>query len=72
MTLLKLIKNNANPCRFAVLAPQFFDMKVALKQETTEAKKEWAASLCVKFKYPLHTQSFICFNLQLHGLKKNP
>jgi len=72
MIILKLIKNNESPCRFAMPALGFFEIKVALKQETADAEKESEASLCVKSKYPLPAQPFICFNLRLHGLKKNP
>lgn len=72
MTILRLIKNNETPCRIAMSALGFFEMKVASKQEITEVEKELRASLCVKFKYVLRAQPSICFNLQLHCLKKNP
>ena len=72
MTILRLIKNNENPCRIAISALGFFEMKVASRREKTRIKKESNDPSRIKLKCMLHTQYLICFNVPVHKLKKTP
>jgi hypothetical protein len=70
--LKQVNKDDASHGHTAMPTRGVFVKNMTSKIKIMRPAKESEASFPVKFKYALHTQLFICFNMQINRLKKTP
>jgi len=71
---IPILKKKHDASHYGIAMPTcgLFEDQTASTEKATRLKKEPAAHSRAKFKYALHNQLFICLNVRVNNLKKNP